>query len=274
MRDRFLRLVIAATGVLAFSPEIVAQNAPQPSAAGAQAAVTTPDISGVWTGPLGGGGGGGNTGQGGVGRRRWTEANPPLQPWAAAILRANREGVEDPNEQGLDSRDPNNNCIPPGMPRVYAVGRPFEIVQSPGRVHILFEWDHTVRRIFTDGRKHPEGYYLTYMGWSIGSWDRDTLVVDTVGLHEKTWLDGIGTPHSDALRVIERIRRLDRENLEIDFRFEDPKAFTRPWGAKKVYRWTPQWEVLEHINCEDHLMEEHLPEHLKNLKDLLRGINP
>jgi hypothetical protein len=182
--------------------------------------------------------------------------------------------VDDPNEQGLDSLDPNNNCIPPGMPRIFAVGRPFEIVQSPGRVHMLFEWDHTVRRIFTDGRKHPEGYFLTFMGWSIGSWDRDTLVVDTVGMNEKTWLDGLGTPHSDELRVIERIRRLDREKLEIDFRFEDPKAFTRPWGAKKAYELKPDWEVLEHVNCEDHLMEEHLPEHLKNLKDLLRRVNP
>ena len=243
MPHRFLRFLIAATGMLLLPSVIVAQR-PAPSA-------PVPDISGVWNGPIGGGGGGGRTGEGGIGRRRWTEAPPPLQPWAAAILRANREGVDDPNEQGLDSLDPNNNCIPPGMPRIFAVGRPFEIVQSPGRVHMLFEWDHTVRRIFTDGRKHPEGYFLTFMGWSIGSWDRDTLVVDTVGISEKTWLDGLGTPHSDELRVIERIRRLDRQNLEIDFRFEDPKAFTRPWeGKKRFYLMPASWESMEYVLCD------------------------
>jgi len=182
-----------------------------------------------------------------------------------AILKENRAGVNDPNEQGLDELDPGYNCIPPGTPRVFAIGRPFEIVQVPGRVFILYEWDHTVRRIYTDGRKHPEGYFPTFMGWSIGKWEGDTLVVDTVGLNDKTWMDGIGTPHSDELRVTERIRRRDRDTLEIEFRFDDPKAFTKPWGGKKTFRLRPDWEVLEHTNCEDHLIEEHLPKNLRNI---------
>ncbi|MGH9895277.1 MAG: hypothetical protein ACREA0_25485, partial [bacterium] len=250
MRRRWWGILLAGMVALAEPPLVLGQQADS------RPAGATPDISGVWDGPVGGGGGGGLTGLPGIGRRRWREALPPLQPWAEAILRANRQGVTDPNEQGLDSLDPNNNCVPPGMPRIYAVARPFEIVQSPGRVHILYEWDLTVRRIFSDGRSHPEGYYPTFMGWSIGSWDRDTLVVDTVGISELTWFDGLGTPHSDELRVIERIRRVGRENLEIGFRFEDPKAFTQPWEASKTYELRPDWEILEHVNCEDHVRED------------------
>ena len=120
MRTGWLGLLLAVM-VLSGSPVVLAQQA------GSRPAGATPDISGVWNGPVGGGGGGGLTGLPGIGRRRWREALPPLQPWAAAILRANRQGVTDPNEQGLDSLDPNNNCIPPGMPRIYAVARPFDV---------------------------------------------------------------------------------------------------------------------------------------------------
>ena len=110
-----------------------------------------------------------------------------------------------------------------------------------------------VRRIYMDGREHPEGWPFGWMGHSIGNWDGDTLVVDTVGLNDRTWMDRGGTPHSDALHVVERFRRVAHDTLEIDFLFDDPKAFTKPWGAKKVYRLRPDWEVLEDIACEEYL---------------------
>ncbi len=102
-----------------------------------------------------------------------------------------------------------------------------------------------------DGREHPENWPFGWMGHSIGRWDGDTLVVDTVGLNDRTWLDRAGTPHSDQLHVVERFRRVNPDTLEIEFLFDDPKAFTKPWGAKIVYR--PDQEILEHVICEEHL---------------------
>ena len=90
------------------------------------------------------------------------------------------------------------------------------------------------------------------MGHSIGKWDGDTLVADTIGVNDKTWLDPFGHPHSDALRIVERFRRVNHDRLEIEFALDDPKAFTKPWRGKKVFQWMqPGWEVLEHIVCEE-----------------------
>jgi hypothetical protein len=116
--------------------------------------------------------------------------------------------------------------------------------------------DHQVRRIYTDGRKHLEGAPLTFMGDSIGKWDGDTLVVETVGLNDLTWLDGLGHPHSDALRIVERIKRFDHDTLVIDFLFDDPKAYTKPWTGRKIYKSRPNWQIMEYILCEDHMKEE------------------
>ena len=129
--------------------------------------------------------------------------------------------------------------------------RQFQIVQLPKEMLLLFEWDSMVRRIYMDGRKHPEYWPFGWMGHSIGRWDGDTLIVDTTGLNDKTWLDGIGTPHSDQLHVVERFRRVNQDTLEVEFQFEDPKAFTKRWGGKKVYR--PGPEILDHVTCEENL---------------------
>jgi len=173
---------------------------------------------------------------------------------AMEIYKANREGTTSPNDRGREDLDPYSYCFPPGVTRsMVAHLRPFEIVQLPDRVYILFEVDHWVRRIYMDGRGHSEGWPFGWMGQSIGKWDGDTLVVDTTGLNDRTWMDRGGTPHSDALHVVERMRRVNHDTLEIDFLFDDPKAFTKPWGAKKVYRLRPDWEILEHIACEEYL---------------------
>jgi len=121
------------------------------------------------------------------------------------------------------------------MPRIFTAIRPFEIYQHPKVVLLLFESDHWVRRIHTDGRGHPDGYPVSWMGHSIGKWDGDTLVVDTVNIDSRTWLDGLGHPKSDALRVEERIRRPNQSTLEIDFLFDDPKTYTRPGLERKPF---------------------------------------
>jgi hypothetical protein len=92
------------------------------------------------------------------------------------------------------------------------------------------------------------------MGQSIGKWDGDTLVVDTIGLKDITWLDRAGHPHSDALHVVGRMRRVNRDRLQIDWTFDDPKAFTKPWTGRTIYRYHPDWTLAEFISCDDRLL--------------------
>jgi len=127
-------------------------------------------------------------------------------------------------------------------------------VQLPDEVVILFEYDHFVLHIYTDGREHPKNVDPTWMGDSIGKWEGDTLVVDTVGLTDKSWLDQVGHPHSDALHVVERIRRVDHGTLQDDFTIDDPKAYTRPWTGQLIFKLRTGWDLMEYI-CEDHMEE-------------------
>jgi hypothetical protein len=197
------------------------------------------DLSGVWVRAQG------------YGRSFNPKQEPPMQPWAVERYRAAREGITDPNQQGRDELDPViTECAPVGMPRVMLFPRAFEIIQMQGRVMMLFEWDHLVRQIFMD-QKPPEDPDPIWLGYSNGRWDGNTLVVDTIGLTEKTWLDSVGHPHSDALKVTERIRRVNADTLEIDFTFEDPKAYTKPWTGKMGYTRMPGWQILEHFACEN-----------------------
>ena len=127
-----------------------------------------------------------------------------------------------------------------------------EIVQTPGRVLMLFEFSHFIRQIYTDGRKHNTDLGPTWMGDSIGHWDGDTLVVDTIGFNDKTWLDRAGHPHSTDLHLVERIRRVDQTTLEDDLTIEDPKAYTKPWGGQLMFQLHPTWNITEMV-CEDNV---------------------
>ena len=260
MGNCLVRSIFVVVMVLAFVPGILAQTPAKP---GSGAAKGTPDLSGTWDRP-----GAAKESPAGAGftqnaqqrqgilpRQAFTKEEPPMQPWAAEKFKLAREGKPDLYEDGRDELDPSYNCFPPGTPRVFTIPRPFEIRQFPDQVLLLFETDHSVRRIYMDGRGHPEGYPITWMGHSIGKWDGDTLVVDTVAINDKTWLDALGHPHSDALHVVERFRRVNHDTLEIDFLFDDPKAYTKPWTGKKVYQLMPPgFEVLEDVNC-DYLLE-------------------
>ena len=108
---------------------------------------------------------------------------------------------------------------------------------------MLFENNHWVRQIWMDGRAHPTDRAPNWMGHSIGKWDGDTLVVDLVGLNDLTWLDASGRPHSDALHVVERYRRIGHDTLEIELTFDDPKAYTKPWTGKQSSSWTRMGRV-------------------------------
>jgi hypothetical protein len=126
---------------------------------------------------------------------------------------------------------------------------PMEIVQIPGRVIMFFEYDHYVRQIFTDGRPH-QNLTPTWMGDSIGKWQGDSFVIDTNGFNDKTWIDNEGHPHSDALHVIERIRRIDHQTMEDDINLEDPKAYTTTLTTKRILTLKAGWNIVEYI-CED-----------------------
>lgn len=141
-------------------------------------------------------------------------------------------------------------CFPPGVPRIYLQPFPLQIVQTPKETIILYEYDHTVRHIFTDGRKHAEDVTPTYMGDSIGKWDGDTFVVDTVGFNDKTWLDRAGRPHSDQLHVIERFDRMNENDLELDITMEDAKALAKPWNVHIGFQLRPTWTIEEQV-CAD-----------------------
>jgi hypothetical protein len=140
-------------------------------------------------------------------------------------------------------------CYPPGTPRVYFHPYPFEFVQAPKFMLMVFEYDHTIRRIYTDGRSLPDDPDPSWMGYSVGHWDGNTtFVVDTVGFNEKTWLDRLGHAHSEQLHVTERFRRVDRDHLELDITMADPKALAKPWTTTFFYQNRPDWELGE-ISC-------------------------
>ncbi len=178
---------------------------------------------------------------------------PPMTPWAEAKFKANKPNLGPRAVSLSETNDPIMQCAPPGVPRIYLIrGEPVEIAQIPGRVLMLFEYDHFVRNIYTDGREHPKDLNPTWMGDAIGRWDGDTLVVDTVGFNDKTWLDNDGRPHSEDLHVVERIRRVSHDTLTIDTTIDDPKAYTKPWGGHATYELKPTWNIGEMV-CEDNI---------------------
>ena len=241
MRNRWMGRILSVATALVLSPLLFAQTPTRP-----EAAKSTPDLSGIWSPP-----------RGHRLTQRFREEDPPLQPWALEIYKVNRD-VRGITQSGLNRLDPEHYCLPIGVPRFYTSPSPFEIVQVPGRIYMISQSlsNPLPRYIYTDGRGHLDGYPITFMGHSVGHWDGDTLVVDTIGIDETGWLDSAGTPHSDALRVVERLRRVAHETLEIDFRFEDPKAFTRPWTGKKVFQLDPDWQYIPGLACEDRFKED------------------
>ncbi len=248
MRNRFMNAILAGLAGLAFSPAILAQTAEQSGAARALIATPKEDLSGVWS-PRGG-----DLSTTFATPSRTLYAEPVMRPWAEEIHMRARLGTNR-NDPAWDFLDPNQSCFPATPTRIPYLPRPFEIIQIPGKVIILNEWNHEVRHIYMDGREHSRGLKPTFRGHSLGRWDGDTLVIETIGIREEPWLNDQGHPHTDALRFVERYRRLDHETLEMEFTYDDPEAYTKPWGGKRVYELKPDWLIMEQITCEDHLKE-------------------
>ena len=163
----------------------------------------------------------------------------PFQPWAEKLFKSRADG-----SGGRD--DPAARCIP-GMPKLNALPYPFKIVDTPGLMIMLFEGFTTYRQIHTDGRALPQDPNPSWMGYSVGRWDGDALVVDTIGVEESTWLDNAGHPHTADLKITEKFRRRDVGHMEIEMTFDDPKAYTKPWTVVEKSTLVPDTELLEYV---------------------------
>jgi hypothetical protein len=150
--------------------------------------------------------------------------------------------------------DPITNCIPHGMPRLMGgIPGPLEFVVTPEQTWIIWEYGSQLRRIYTDGRGHlpVEDRFDSWTGHSIGRWEGDTLVVDTVSMRGDTQYDRTGAPHSDQVRLVERMRLVDLDTLENDMTIEDPVAFSRPWHVNRQYRRLPAGTFVSEVVCTD-----------------------
>src|ERR1700680_5150817 len=222
------------------APPTDQRNAP---AKGESAPAPVRDLTGVWMmrNPPGS--------QRGFTNYTFTKDLPELTPWAAAKYaeaKASNGGqftLKTTNDPVL------TKCDPPGVPRVYFHPYPFELVSTSKYILVLYEYDHWVRRFYVDGRPIPADPDPTWLGTSVAHWEGDTtLVVDTVGFNDKTWLDRLGHAHSDQLHVIERFHRVDKGHLELGITMIDPKALAKPWSTTFYYELKPNWELQE-ISC-------------------------
>lgn len=150
------------------------------------------------------------------------------------------------------------NCLPDGMPHGNVLPQPFKVIHSAGVIVFLYEVGTTFRQIFMDGRKLPVDPSPTWQGYSVGRWEGDTLVVDTVGFNDRSWLDVRGTPHSEEMRVEERFRRRDYGHLDMTVTITDPKTFTRPVTFSVVLDLMPATDLLEHYCAENERDDAHI----------------
>jgi len=193
-----------------------------------------PDFSGVWYGPGPGGGGG---------------AGPELLGWAQAL---EKERVDHNLKDAPQSR-----CLPFSVtPFNFLLNR---VVQNRESLVTIIEYDIPgYRQVYLDGRGHPKDYDSSWTGHSIGTWEGDTLVIDTIGLNDKTWL-GEAIPHTDKLRVTTRLRRPDLGHIEIETTFDDPGAFKQPWKTKGMATLAPATEEIPEFICNENNQDvEHL----------------
>ncbi len=201
----------------------------------------TPDFSGIWRTPTGKY----------LANLAADGIEVPMQPWAAQLY------GERLANNGRDR--PSAGCLPHSVTDFDTHRTPRKVIHTPGLLVMLFEAYHSYRQIFTDGRALPDVIEPAWFGYSVGRWEGDTLVVDTVGVHEKTWLDDSGHPHSDAMRIIERFRRIDFGHMAVEITIDDPKAYTRPWTVSFGWELMPDTELLDWV-CENNKYFDIIPQ--------------
>jgi hypothetical protein len=250
MTSRLLALMLAATAVVPAqwvnysTPGIprTPDGKPILAAPAPRASDGKPDLSGLWKAP-----------SGKYLLNLAADLKPqevPFQPWAAALFKQRQDN--------LAKDRPTGRCLPHGVPDQMAVpGYPFKIVQTPGLVVILYEEMTHFRQIFLDGRALAKDSNPAWLGYSVGRWEGDTLVADTTGFNDQSWLDDPGHPHTTALHVTERFRRKDLGHMEIQITIDDPEAYTRSWTVTENFDLLPDTDLLENI-CENEKDFQHL----------------
>lgn len=169
----------------------------------------------------------------------------PLRPEAVEIMRNRPKDVQTPDER----------CLPVGIPRAELIGFPFKIVQTPALIVVLYEGDNTRRQIYTDGRKLAADPNPAWLGYSVGHWEGDVLVVDSAGFTDKVWIDLVGHPVSESLRIEERFHRRDTGHMDLQITVTDPKLYTKPIAIKVTELLMPDSDIFEYFcneNEKDH----------------------
>lgn len=191
------------------------------------------------------------------------DANTPLQPWARAVS----------DDRRANAMEPHTRCKPSGGPRQFLTPYGVEILDVPElqRVFIMdIGGPHTFRVIFMDGRPHPKDLAPSYYGHSVGRWEGDTLVVDTVGLNERMWIDRGQAPHTEQLHLIERFTRTDMNSMTYELTVDDPGAYTATWSRTSQMRFNPNAELFEFI-CQDN---NYAPELLVGTREFVDRTSP
>jgi hypothetical protein len=174
----------------------------------------------------------------------------PLRPEAAEQLRQRATSFSD--------ESPLPHCLPEGMPLVEMAPAPYKIIQSPGLIVMLYERDTTYRQIYTDGRKLPDDPQPSWLGYSVGKWDGDWLVVNSIGFNDRGWLDARGHTHSEAMHLTERFHRVDFGHMEVQMTIDDPKTYTKPFTIKLNQRLLADSDLLESFCAENEKDATHL----------------
>jgi len=217
-----------------------------------------PDLSGIWQVPGDPRAAGGLFGLGESLNSKYfrdilADFPPDQRPLTA-------EGVERLRKNSQPGAfNPLLNCLPDGVPHGDLLPEPFKILHSRGVIVMLYEVETTFRQIFMDGRKLPDDPSPSWQGYSVGRWQGDTLVIDTIGFTEASWLDARGTGHSSELKVEERFRRRDYGHLELAITVTDPRTFTRPITFNVVAELMPDTDLLEHYCLENERDDRHMP---------------
>jgi hypothetical protein len=225
MRNRLvMSAAVLVVAVTVFSPRFRAQTA------------KIPDLSGDWSPDRTRGGMGQSLSLSDIGgRKRGNEDDIPYQPWARAKTLSEKTSTG-PDPKFDETTDPQViYCEPPSVPHIYLWPIKTKFIQTPEAVYVLYELGPFFRVVWLNG-KHPADPDPQWWGHSIGSYENgDTLVIDTVGFNDKTWLDQMGHPHTEQLHLIERYKRVNQNPLELDMTIDDPGAYTKPWNSHRNF---------------------------------------
>jgi hypothetical protein len=190
------------------------------------------------------------------------EGIPPRTAWAQGLFQSRMTGRESKEKAGVPpafGNDPIMECNPYGFPRVLFYTDPVEFFNAPGRLVMFFQGQRVIREVWLDGRELPKDPDPRWLGYSVGKWEGDTLVIDTIGFDDRAWLDQYGNVYSSEMRFQERWRRAERDALEVVYRLEDPKSYTRPWvSTMKTFKRQSGVELREEFCApvEEHSFNE------------------